>query len=272
MVKKYTSAVRIKNIYYVANPYLVQNKRNNTYVIMYNNNATSRENNRNTSYEDIVNTGLSNPIVDLGIDYSEIGLDSFINNETVKELPVIKTIASLIKVGLSIKEWHFARKFLKFLERFHSGSLSENEKNTFLEKYYEDSSYREKVVTLLITANDKYFETKQSEICGCLFVAHVKGLISWEEYTILCGCIDRFSSFAEGLLDELENEKEPYHRGYQGAGDARAAALIACAFACQWGTHIYVTPFGILAHQYGIKGDYTYTPEELYSKAGYQKK
>ena len=90
---------------------------------MCNNNVASRENNRNASYEDIVNTGLSNPIVDLGIDYSEMGLDSFINSETVREIPVVKTIASLIKVGLSIKEWHFARKFLKFLERFHSGRL-----------------------------------------------------------------------------------------------------------------------------------------------------
>lgn len=262
--------MRIKHFYYIVVPFLVQNKRKITYVIMCNNNATSRENIRNTSYEDIVNTGLSNPIVDLGIDYSEMGIDTFINNETVRELPVVKTIASLIKVGLSIKEWHFARKFLKFLERFHSGSLSENEKNTFLEKYNEDSSYREKVVTLLITANDKYFDIKQSDICGNLFVAHIKGLVSWEDYTILCGCIDRFSPFAEGLLEELENEKEPYHRGYQGAGDARAAALIACAFAYQWGTHLYVTPLGILAHQYGIKGDYTYTPEDLYSKAGYK--
>ena len=77
MAKRYTSAVRTKSIYYVANPYLVQNKRNNTYVIMCNNNVASSENNRNASYEDIVNTGLSNPIVDLGIDYSEMGLDSF---------------------------------------------------------------------------------------------------------------------------------------------------------------------------------------------------
>ena len=39
---------------------------------------------------------------------------------------------------------------------------------------------------------------------------------------------------------------------------------------CKFPDLFLVEPLGILAHQYGIKGDYTYTPEELYSKAGYQ--
>ena len=47
--------MRIKHFYHIVVPFLVQNKRKITYVIMCNNNATSRENIRNTSYEDIVN-------------------------------------------------------------------------------------------------------------------------------------------------------------------------------------------------------------------------
>lgn len=215
------------------------------------------------NYNDIVTSGLISPLSDVGIDYAEIGLDALANNEVIKELPVVKTIASVAKIGLSIKEWSFAKKFLTFLSRYHSGALTEEEKCKFLEKYNQDSSYREKIVTLLVTANDRYFDAKKSEICGNLFVAHVKGLINFDDFKILCGCLDNFSPFASIMLDDLENEKDSYHKPYQVGGDHHAAALIACAFAYQWGTHLYVTYIGMFVHQYGIKTDYTRTTDEI---------
>lgn len=219
-------------------------------------------------YEDIVNVGFVNPIVNTGIDYAEMGIDAFMTNDVIKEIPIIKTIASVVKVGLSIKEWTFAKKIIKFLEQYHLGYLTENEKEAFLNKYQSDTKYKEKIVSFLITINDKYFETKQSEIAGNLFVAYVKGLIDWDTYTIICGCIDRFSPFASELLNELEKEKEPYHRGYQHGTDPRAAVLQSCAFGYQWGTHFFTTPIGIIAHQYGIKADFNHSVKELYQIVG----
>lgn len=231
------------------------------------------ENNENkiVKYEDIVTTGFMEPVVDTGLDYAEMGIDAFIENDIVKEIPVIKTIVSMVKVGLSIKEWNFAKKFLKFLERYHCGKLTQKEIDAFLLKYQTDSKYKEKIVTLLVTANDKYFEAKQSEIAGNLFVAYVKGLIEWEDYEILCGCIDRLSPFSISMLDELENEKEPYHKEYQNGGDPRAAALQACAFGYQWGSHYFTTTIGIIAHQYGIKADYSRTVDEIFESTWLKK-
>lgn len=220
-------------------------------------------------YEDIVTVGFVNPIVNTGIDYAEMGIDAFMTNDVIKEIPIIKTIASVVKVCLSIKEWTFAKKIIKFLEQYHLGYLTENEKEAFLNKYQSDTKYKEKIVSFLITINDKYFETKQSEIAGNLFVAYVKGLIDWDTYTIICGCIDRFSPFASELLNELEKEKEPYHRGYQHGTDPRAAVLQSCAFGYQWGTHFFTTPIGIIAHQYGIKADFNHSVKELYQIAGF---
>lgn len=220
-------------------------------------------------YEDIVTVGFINSIADTGIDYAEMGIDEFLTNDIIKEIPIIKTITSVVKVGLSIKEWTFAKKIITFLKQYHSGCLTEKEKEEFLNKYQSDTNYKGKVVSLLITINDRYFETKQSEIAGNLFIAHVKGLIDWNNYTTICGCIDRFSPFASELLNELEKEKQPYHRNFQGV-DSRAAVLQSCAFGYQWGTHFIITPIGVIVHQYGIKADFSHTVEELYQIAGFK--
>lgn len=214
-------------------------------------------------YDEIVTIGLKSPLEDIGIDYVEMGLDTLIDNEIVKEIPVVKTIASVTKVGLAVKEWNFAKKFLAFLSRYHSGVLMDDEKNEFLNKYSSDAKYREKVVTLLVTMNDRFFDANQAKICGNLFVAYIKGYFDWESFESMCECVDRFVPFAASLLDELEQEKEPYHRGSQSVGDARAAVLISCAFAYQWGTHLYTTMIGMFVHQYGIKADFMHTPEEV---------
>lgn len=219
-------------------------------------------------YEDIITTGFEKNIVDVGVDYAEMGIDAFMTDEVVKEIPVVKTIYSLVKVGLSIKEWNFAKKLITFLDRFHRGGLSEKEKKEFLNNFSQDLKYREKIVSLLLTINDRYYEIKQSEIAGNLFVAFVKGLIEWEDYTILCGCIERYSPFASELLDDLEKEAIPYQREHQNPGDPRAAILLSCAFGYQWGTHFYATQIGIIAHQYGIKADYSRNVEDLFKKAG----
>lgn len=226
--------------------------------------------NKSVKYEDVVTTGITSPLIDVGIDYAEIGIDEFLTNAVVKQIPIVKTIFSLYKAGFCIKEWHFTKNFMKFLEQFHSNKLTDNEKEAFINKYNKDKEYRDKIVTLLITANDRYYKSQQSEIAGNLFVAFIKELISWEDYSTACECIDRFSPFATELLDELEQGEMPYH-GCIIPGDFRAAVLLSCAFCSVYGNHLYTTHIGIIVHQYGIKGDYSNSLEDLFLKAGLKK-
>lgn len=66
------------------------------------------------NYEDIVTTGFSKDLTDVGTDFTEIGIDLFLDNEIIKDIPVVKTIFSLVKTGLAIRERCFAKNFLTF--------------------------------------------------------------------------------------------------------------------------------------------------------------
>ena len=222
------------------------------------------------NYEDIVTTGFSKDLTDVGIDFTEIGIDSFLDNEIIKDIPVVKTIFSLVKTGLAIRERCFAKNFLTFLNQYHCGKLDQKEKDEFFKKYNDDSSYREKIVSLLVKINDRYFESDQSQIAGNLFVAYVKNLISWEDYVILCRCLEGYMPFVSSYLNELESEEVPYHNPNLQPGDQTAAILQACGMGYLWGSNFYATTFGILIHQYGIKADYSRTVKQLIEYAGYK--
>lgn len=69
---------------------------------------------QNTSINDAFSKELIDSSLDLATDYSEIALDSILNNDLISEIPVVKSIVALGKVGISIKEMHFAKKVLFF--------------------------------------------------------------------------------------------------------------------------------------------------------------
>lgn len=52
--------------------------------------------------EKVVETGLIQPTFELMVDYSEMTLDTFLDNEIIKDIPVVKTIVGMAKGALPI--------------------------------------------------------------------------------------------------------------------------------------------------------------------------
>ncbi|WP_180904020.1 hypothetical protein, partial [Flavobacterium chungangense] len=81
---------------------------------------------------------LLNPNIDLATDYSEIYIDDLIQNETLKEIPIIKTVVGVIKTGISINKFFFAKKLLSFIREFNSGQIDAEKKDKFQKKINDD--------------------------------------------------------------------------------------------------------------------------------------
>lgn len=222
----------------------------------------------NKLFEHIVREGIENPIVDLATDYAEIGLETFLDNDLVKEIPVVKTIVGLIKGGLKIKEVAFVKKFILFLQQYHRSQISTNKKIEFLTRYNTDTKYRASVVEQLMILNDKFIRPRKSQILGNLFAAHINGQYDWETFIALSCCLEKLELTAIPLFEKLEKEKEPFHKDYAPA-DNYAALLVASGLAIQWGTHLMVTPFGIYIYEFGIKGNINCDIESVLHRANW---
>src|SRR5690606_36938530 len=79
-------------------------------------------------------------IKELITDYMEVGLDFFIDNETLKDIPVFGTFYKVYKASTSIREQIFLKKLYAFL--FHLKDISANKRKKFIDKI--DGSEKEK--------------------------------------------------------------------------------------------------------------------------------
>lgn len=99
---------------------------------------------------------------DFNIDMSEIVLDSIIDSDAIKEIPIIKTIHAIGKIGLNIRNQFLIRKMYRLL--FEIDSTSEEERIRFIDQIESDNTKKNILDNLLILIDRIDNEEKMSII------------------------------------------------------------------------------------------------------------
>lgn len=214
---------------------------------------------KSKSIETTLSDSLESPLTDLAIDYSELSLDSFLDNEAIKEIPIVKSVVGLIKGGLKVREIFFAKKLLTFLKSFHSGKISSNKREAFQSKFKIDSKYRNEVVEQLMVLNERFLEVEKSKILANLFLAHLNDKYDWPTFQSLAVCLNNLHLSGIELLKELEKEEKPFYKGFD-QGSEEEALLTGSGIVLRWGTHLRINGHGQTIYYYGIKGDLDFEP------------
>ncbi len=144
-----------------------------------------------------------NPTLDLSFDYSELVLDSILDEGLLKEIPVIKTIVSTYKIGTSIRDKHFTKKLCIFLKELHSNKLDKAKLEQFKDKFNCDTKYREKVMENIVVMNDRFVDNQKSKILANLFVSYIEEKIDWDDYLELNHCLEQLSPKTLLIFHEL---------------------------------------------------------------------
>ncbi|WP_010247319.1 hypothetical protein [Acetivibrio cellulolyticus] len=144
------------------------------------------------SYE-VISTELAKELYrktnDTLVDYGELALDLIFKDQIVSDIPIIKTLASLCKVGLTIRERFFARKLLIFLKEYQQGTIDDEKKQKF-EDSMSNSKYRQKVADTLMVLIDAFREESKSAILAKLFKRYIDGIYNWEKFIYFSNCLD----------------------------------------------------------------------------------
>ncbi|GGH16816.1 hypothetical protein [Mucilaginibacter phyllosphaerae] len=161
--------------------------------------------NTNTSLTTTVSNEILNTSLDVGIDYAELGFDDLLNDGVLKEIPVIKTLISIAKIGINVKEKFFIKKLLTFLKELHSGGALSDKSNDFKNKFGSDSKYREKVTEQIMIFLDAHLTIEKSKILAKLFTAHVEGKFDWNHFVNLSTCLNSLYPQSFDFLKQLSN-------------------------------------------------------------------
>lgn len=204
-----------------------------------------------------------NTSIDTSIDYAELTIDEILTDDALKEIPIIKTLVSIAKIGISIKEKFFIKKLLSFLRELHSNSINEDKLAAFQSKFENEPKFRAKVTEQIMVYNDAFLNIEKAKVLAKLFKAYIEGKFDWEYFNYLSVCLNNAHPKAFKFLESLSHNnfkipEDPDERkklSLERDGD-NEALLYSCGIAYEasaWASEFNVSQLGKDLFLYGVK-------------------
>ena len=122
------------------------------------------------------------PTYEIVAEYAEIGIDSLLESDALKGIPVVGTLAAICKVGYNIHERNLIKQTLNFIVGFNAGTLSQEKIDKHRNELENDPSKAEKELGRVLIILGNHIENIQSQVLGSFYSAYVKGAISWDKF------------------------------------------------------------------------------------------
>ncbi|WP_026932633.1 hypothetical protein [Christiangramia echinicola] len=130
-------------------------------------------------------------IQNLAADFTEIALDTILENEVLKDFPVIGTISNVIKASKNIRDKIFAKKVLLFLQSLNDCSLEQREK--FTKQIDQNPKKKQKVGEAVIVLLDRIDDMDKPQIIGNLFKAYINEDINYDDFIKMSSIINKIN-------------------------------------------------------------------------------
>jgi len=130
----------------------------------------------------------------LSIDYGELGLDSILDEGIIKDIPFLRTVVSLVKVGFNVRDRIYIKKTVGFLAQV--GQAPQEQREEFVKKYCGNVKRFEEAVMLILEQADRFEKTS---LIGKIFKACILGIISYQDALSLSSIVNK------ALWQDLEN-------------------------------------------------------------------
>ncbi|MEQ8910342.1 MAG: hypothetical protein RIC95_14175 [Vicingaceae bacterium] len=145
-----------------------------------------------------MNESLSNILVDNG----EVLLGALLENEVLKEIPVIGTSLNIYKSIKGVRDTAYLNKVKIFIESV--GSIDNKQKEKLIEESKKDEKRRSKFGDAMFTTIEKSDSRVKLEYLAVAFEAFLNGDFDQSNLRLICHIIN--SSFSDDLVDVIENE------------------------------------------------------------------
>lgn len=133
-------------------------------------------------------------------DAAELGLDAITEDETIKSIPIVSTVVSVLKIGKSIQERFTLKKFAAFLEEIRNGTFDKEKREKYYRKFQDNKRERNKELEYLLILIDRYLSTDKAIMLAKLYLAFLDDTIMWQELASYAEIIDRILPIDYGVL------------------------------------------------------------------------
>ena len=134
---------------------------------------------------------LFNDSIDIIEDYTEIGIDSFVEEGILKEIPIVKSIVSVLKIGKNVHDRNLLRQALTFIKEFNSGNISKDKLVEYKSTIENNPKKCEEELGRVLILLNNYIDTEKSIMLARLYRAYINKIINWNEFCEFSEIINR---------------------------------------------------------------------------------
>ncbi len=134
---------------------------------------------------------LSEDVAGIVGEYAELGLDALVEEGLFKDIPLVSTVASVYRIGQSIREKHHIVKLISFLNEIHTGIADEDNRQKYREKFATNKKFRNQELEYILILVERYISFEKPQMLAKLYFAYLDGAISWDEFTKYAEVIDK---------------------------------------------------------------------------------
>jgi len=129
----------------------------------------------------------------------EAVIDSFTDNEVLKDIPLVGTVFKLLKASLDFRDKLFATKFIRFVQT--SDKITPETRQKVRQKVASNPDEAKRVGQTLMIVLDRITALEKAEMIAYVFIAYTLEEIDQADFRRLLDAIDQ--AFVDDLADLL---------------------------------------------------------------------
>ncbi|WP_238948835.1 hypothetical protein [Clostridium sp. YIM B02569] len=148
-----------------------------------------------------------NNIKEICINISEVGIDSFLQEGLIKDIPIVSTIVKLGQFAYNVYDRNLLRQTFVFIKQFNNNSVEPEKLEKYKESLEKDFSKAEKELGRVLIILNKIIDSKKSVILAKLYSAYINQNITWEDFCELSDANDRLFVKDISILYDIYDSK-----------------------------------------------------------------
>ena len=112
-------------------------------------------------------------------DYLKLVIDSILENDSLKEIPIIKTFISVGKITKSIRERNLIKNLAIFINELNSGKINKEKLSRHREELRKNPKKAEKELGRILIILEQTIDNIKSSILGKLYKSYINQEIDW---------------------------------------------------------------------------------------------
>ena len=181
----------------------------------------NEEFNKNIKSNLITSTFIDSMVIDtkdIVLDYTEIGIDSFSDNEIIKTIPIAKTVASIYKAYSNIREKNLQKNTAIFINELNSGRIDKKKLQKYQQMLKNNPDKAKEEIERVILLLDRTIDSKKALIYGKIYKEYINRIIDYDIFFELTEITDKLyisdlkilCLIHNGTISDTENRKDLY--------------------------------------------------------------